>query len=301
MKKILFIALLFVSSLVKAQELNCQVQVVLGQNVQQSSVDKSVFTQLEQSVRDFMNNKKWTKEVYALEERIECNVILQIDNVVGTEQFSGSIQVTSRRPIYNTSYFSTIFNHKDADFSIRYLRNTRLEFVENTFTNNLSSILAYYAYMFIGYDRDTYKLEGGNDAFTKAQQIVTDASNSGQVGWKASESQKNRYWIVENALHQAFKPMRKAYYEYHRLGFDKLFSEMPKGRAAVVKALEYIRNVNKVRPGSINVQGFFSAKSTEIINLFSQSFPKEKAKVVAILKGADPINSSKYDKILKNN
>ncbi len=284
-----------------SQELNCDVQVILSQNVQSAAVDKTVFSNFEAAVREFMNNRKWTKDTYKVEERIECNLMITINEAPSVDQFSASIQVISRRPVYGSSYHSTLLNFNDQDFDVRFLRNTRLEFSIDQHRNNLTSVLAYYAYMILGYDYDSYSLEGGTPYFTKAQQIVSNAANAPESGWKANESINNRYWLVENALHQAFKPMRKAYYEYHLKGFDVMSKNVTQGRAVVTKCINYIDQVVKSRPGSINIQAFFRAKADELVNLYSQAFPQEKNKVVVIFKKADPINTERYNKILKSN
>lgn len=275
-------------------------QVILGQNVQTAAIDKSVFSSLESSVRDFMNNRKWSTDVFKVEERIECQIAITINDVISQERFSANIQVISRRPIYNAGYSSTLLNFNDQDFEFTYLRNTRLDFSIDVHRTNLTSVLAFYAYMILGYDYDSYSLEGGSPYFNKAQQIVSNAQSAPERGWKANESINNRYWLIENALHQAFKPMRKAYYEYHRLGFDRLYEDVNSGRSVCTKALLYIDQVRKSRPGAINIQAFFRAKSQEIVELYSQAFPAEKNKIVPICKKADPINTELYDQILKN-
>ena len=295
----LFMALFF-TTVVSAQELNCNVQVLLGQNVQTAQIDRSVFSSLEASVREFMNNRRWTRDQFKIEERVECNLVITISEVVSVDQFNGSIRVISRRPVYNTAYFTTLLNFNDQDFSFRYLRNTRLDFSIDQHRNNLTSILAYYAYMILGYDYDSYKLEGGTEYFAKAQQIVSNAANAVESGWKAKDGVNNRYWLVENALHQAYKPLRRAYYDYHRNGFDIMHDNVNGGRAVVTKSINYVNQVVKSRPGSVNIQSFFRAKSQELVELYSQAFPQEKNRVVPIFKKADPINANQYDQILKN-
>ena len=293
--------LVFSSIFVSAQELNCSVQVILGQNVQTAAIDRSVFSSLESTVREFMNNRKWTKDAFEIEERIECNLAITINEAPSSDRFVASIQVISRRPVYNSAYFTTLMNFNDQNFNISFLRNTRLEFSIDQHRNNLTSVLAYYAYMIIGYDYDSFSLEGGTTYFNKAQQVVTNAQNAVESGWKANESVNNRYWLVENVLHQAYKPLRKAFYEYHRLGLDAMQANVTNGRNIVTRSINYINQVVKSRPGSVNIQAFFRAKSVELVNLYSQAFPQEKNKVVTIFKKADPINSAQYDKILKSN
>lgn len=282
-----------------AQELNCNVQVILSQNVQTAAVDKSVFSSLESQVREFMNNRKWTNDNFKVEERIECQIAITINEAPSVDQFKCGIQVVSARPVYGSSYKTTLLNFNDQNFDIQFLRGTRLEWSIDQHRSNLTSVLAYYAYMILGYDYDSYSLEGGTEYFTKAQQIVSNAANAPQSGWKANESVNNRYWLVENALHQAFKPLRRCYYEYHKKGFDAMAANVTQGRAQVTKSINYINQVLTSRPGSINIQAFFRAKSDELYNLYSQAFPQEKNKVVPIFKKGDPVNTELYDKIIK--
>jgi len=301
MKRISLILCCFFAALtLQAQELNCNVSIILGQNVQTSSVDRSIFATLESTIREFMNNRKWTNDVYKIEERIECNIAITINDAPSIDQFSGSIQIISRRPVYNSAYYTTLMNFNDKDFNVSYQIGSRLEFSIDQHRNNLSSVLAYYAYMILGYDYDSFSLEGGTEYFTKAQQIVSNAANAVESGWKANQSVNNRYWLVENALHQAFKPLRKLYFEYHRKGFDVMSANVTQGRAIVTKTINYINQMIKSRPGSINIQAFFRAKSDELSNLYSQAFPQEKQKVVDIFKRADPINTKIYEDILKS-
>lgn len=295
-----FFLFLCLSCAGRAQELNCTVDIILGQNVQTSSVDKSIFATLESTIREFMNNRKWTEDNYKIEERLECNLTITINDAPSISQFSGSIQIISRRPIYNSVYYSTLMNFNDKDFDVSYQIGSRLEFSLDQHRNNLGSVLAYYAYMMLGYDYDSYALEGGTEHFTKAQQIVSNAANASESGWRANQSVNNRYWLVENALHQAFKPLRKLYFEYHTKGFDVMSNNVTQGRAIVTKTMNYMNQVVKSRPGSINIQAFFRAKSDELSNLYSQAFPQEKQKVVEIFKKADPINTKVYDDILKS-
>lgn len=281
-----------------AQELNCQVKVI-APTVQGSNVE--AYTQMETSIREFMNNTKWTNHTYKIEERIECSLLINISSRPSNDQFVGSIQVQSTRPIFNSSYNSPVLNVQDNDFSIRYLQNTAIEFTPDAHRSNLASVLAFYAYFIIGSDYDTQSLEGGTPWFTKCQQIVNNAANAPEPGWKAFEGNRNRYWLIENQLQAQFKPLRQCLYEYHRMGFDNMYEEMEGSRAKVYTAIELLRRVHRAKPGSYNVQVFFTAKADEIVNLFSQALPQEKQKIFNILREVDAGNLSKYQKIMKSN
>lgn len=283
-----------------AQELNCQVSVILGQNVQTAAVDPKVFEELESSVLEFLNGTRWSTDVFQFEERIECSFQITINEAQSAEEFNGTLQVIARRPVFNTSYYSTIFKYNDQDFSFRYQRGVRLQFAPDRFNDNLTSVLAFYAYMILGYDYDSFSPEGGTPHFVKAQQVVTNASAAAERGWKAFEDERNRYWLVDNALHQIFKPLRQVYYEYHRMGFDTMTQDAEKARQTIFNSLNKMQPITRNRPGSLNVTIFFSAKIDELIGLYSQANTNEKTKIVELCKILDPANGSKYEVILKN-
>lgn len=299
-RKLLSIGILsLVTANSQAQELNCQVDVINTPSLTVGPVEKEIFAELKEVIYDFMNNTRWTTDVFEIEERINCSMLITITEMPTTSTLSGQIQVQSSRPVFNTSYNTTLLNHVDNDFNISYLRGTPVLFSIDRHRDQLSSILAFYAYMILGYDYDSFELEGGTDYFTKAQIIANNAKNSGDEGWATSSGKKNnRYWIVDNALHSVFKPIRTAYYNYHRLGFDIMYNDMEAGRAVVLQALQSLDVVQRSRPQSINLQMFLTAKSQELINLFSQSEMQEKNAAVSILKRLDPANSSKYQEIL---
>ena len=282
-----------------AQELNCSVQVVSPQL--QSTADKKIFQTLQQSVFEFMNNRKWTNDVFKQEERIECSLVITVTEKPSVDQFKATIQVQARRPIYKSSYNSLLLNINDKTFSFTYVEYQPLEFSESTFISNLSSVLAYYAYVIIGEDYDSFSLEGGTPYFQKAQNIVANAQNVSEEGWKASKDDKNRYWIVENILNSTFKPLRECIYKYHRNGFDIMSDDLATGRGVLLSSLGLLKKVYENKPGSYSLQLFFLAKADEIVNLFSLAEPAEKTQVMTLLSEVDPANSIKYNKISEGN
>ena len=279
-----------------AQELNCRVQ-VQAPTVQSSN--QQVFDDLQRSIYEFINNTKWTNEKFKIEERIECSMLITVSDYQNGK-WQATIQVTSSRPVFNSTYKSQLLNVNDGDFDFAYLQNTPIEFSPNQHRSNLASVLAFYAYIILGADYDTYSMEGGSPYYIKAQQIVNNASNAPEPGWKAFEGQQNRYWLVDNILHQRFKAMRECTYKYHRQGFDKLYDDMEGGRAAITQSLELLRKVHQARPSSYNMQLWFLAKGDEIVNLYSQAFPQEKTRVYNLLKQIDAIRASKYQEIMKS-
>lgn len=296
--KYLFAAfLIFHAVALRAQELNCKVQII-SPTLQTSAADKQVFEELTSAIREFINNFKWGNDNFKMEERIEMNILINLSEQPASDEYGGSIQITSSRPIHNTSYKSTVFNWIDPDFRFKYQRGAAIIFSIDRHRDNLSSVLAYYCYMMMGYDYDSFSLEGGTKYFLKAQQICTNAQGVSEPGWRAAEGQRNRYWLVENALQQLFQPLREAYYKYHRLGFDVLYSDVTKGTQAVYESLELIQKVHKARPASFNVQLFFSTKVDELVSLFSGAQGEIRSKAFTLLKSLDPSNTTKYNKIL---
>ena len=294
------LTLVFLTLLTKgySQELNCQVSIVTNVKTEVTSAEKELFDQIKQVVTDLMNNTKWTDEKFKVEERINCQLQLQI-NTINNGNFTGSIQVQSSRPVYNGSYSTTLFNFQDDNLEFSYTRNSVLLYEENQYRDNLSSILAFYAYYIIALDFDSFSLQGGTKYFQEAQQIVTNAQASTSKGWKSNEQgKKNRYWLTENALQQLFEPLRECFYEYHRLGMDHLYDKPDDAKKAIYTALDKLSKIASARPNSINIINFAYCKMNELKNLYSLAKPEEKTQIVTVLKKIDPANSTKYEEIL---
>ena len=285
------------SQLLKAQELNCQISVMTPQI---SGSDKSIYDKLQTELRDFMNNKKWTNDEWLNQERIECSMVITISDRPSTDEFKASIQVQSRRPVYRSSYNSPMFNYQDNNFTFKYVQDQLIEFDESTINSNLTAVLAYYAYIIIGLDYDSFSPMGGTPYFAKAQNIVNNAQSLPDIGWKAFESTRNRYWLAENLMNTSFQPLRNFMYTYHRLGFDKFTDNVTDARMAIAEGMKDLRKVYQDKPNSLLMQLFFTAKADEVVNLFSQSPQNEKNDVVQILSLVDPSNTLKYQAILNN-
>lgn len=296
MHKIIFSFILFIFSVQAfAQEFNASVQVT-AQQVE--GTDKKVYQTLQQAIYEFINNRKWSNYQYKVEERIECTFLITITERVSSDEFKGKLNLVIRRPIYKTNYNSVLINHVDNDINFKYIEYQPLDFDENTFTSNLTSLLAYYVNIVLGYDGDSYSLFGGTPYFEKAQSILNSAQNATESGWKAFESTKNRYWLIENIMNTTYSPIREASYKFHRLGLDVMTENIENGRTAVSESLELLRKVNRQKPGLFLLQLFLDAKRDELINVYSQAAPIDKTKAINILKEIDPSNSSKYQKIL---
>ncbi len=299
MHKLALVLFLICSSLfsIRAQELNCQIDINISQ-VQGTSL-KQISEQMKKSFFEFMNNTKWTNDNFSQQEKIECSILIILKEASSNqEDFSGSIQVTSRRPVYKSGYYSQVLNIEDEDFQFKYQQFTQLEYNINTFQNNLTSVLQYYAFVILATDYDSFSPLGGTPYWQKAQQIVNNAQNTNETGWKSSQDgQRNRFWLVEGALQPVYKGIRECMYEYSRNGLDKMNDNVDEGRANLLKSLELLKKVAEARSASFAMQVFFNAKRDELINIFKGATPEEKTAVLAILAQVDPAGTTKYAKI----
>ncbi len=289
------LCLLAFSGRISAQELNCQVQVLSPQI--QGTTEKRIFENLQKAIYEFMNNTKWTNDVFSPEERITCNFVLTISDKLSNDEYKGNIQVLSQRPVYKSSYNSVLLNHNDQDVQFKYVEFQPIEFSINQHIANLSSMLSYYAYVVIALDYDSYSPNGGTPYWQKAQTIVNNAQNAPEKGWKSMESTKNRYWLVDNMLQPIFAPVRECMYKYHRLGFDVMYQDVAGGRQACLEALTALEKIHNQRPLSFPLQLFFNAKSKEITDLFKGGLPEEKSKATSLLQKIDPGHGIDYQRI----
>jgi len=297
-KYLLFTLLFLLSHIANSQELRCNVQ-VNSQKIQ--GTNRQLYQTLQTAIYEFMNNTNWTNHVYGQDERIECTIMLTLNEQIGSDEYKGTLQVQSRRPIFNTSYNSPMLNFMDNNLHFRYLEYDKLEFSESSHISNLSSILAFYAYIIIGFDYDSFSYLGGTEYFQKAERIVTNAQSAVERGWKAYEgNRKNRYWLAENVINEKYKPLREVYYRYHRLGLDRMSDKLMEGRAEIAESVTNIQRIYREKPDPymFYLQLFFDAKSDELVNLFSESFATEKTRVTNILIEVDNANATKYKKIL---
>ncbi|MEI6754079.1 MAG: DUF4835 family protein [Paludibacter sp.] len=288
-----FIMMFFV---LQAQELNCTVSI---NSDQVQGTNKSVFNTLQKSLSELINNRKWSELTYANSERIECTMNIIVKKVEN-DVFTAEIQVQSRRPVFNSTYNSPLFNYKDNDFTFNYKEFDQLEINANTINNNLTAVLAYYVYIIIGYDMDSYSRLGGSPFFQSAESIVNAAQGADLgKGWKAFESTKNRYALINNLLDEAFKKYRNYFYEYHRLGLDEMSTNATNARGRIAEGLPLLREANRARPSAIVISSFLDAKNDELINVFSKATTKEKTDAVQVLCDINPTQTSRYEQMLK--
>ncbi len=292
-----FVLIIIAQGNLIAQELRCNISISA---TKLQSANRTMFETMQSDLYEFMNNRKWTDQKFAMDERIQCSFFINLDEQISSDEFKGSIQVQVRRPIFDSSYESILLNIKDNDFDAKYVEYQTLEFNETSNKDNLTNILAYYAYIILGIDADSYSPEGGTEFYQKAQAIVNNSQNAVQKGWKSYESERNRYWLVENILNKSYSGFRSCIYQYHRQGLDLMYDKAPEGRATIAESLKSIQKVFRSRPSLYILQVFFDAKSDELVNIFSKSFPDEKNRVSVILNECDPSNGTKYAKILKS-
>jgi len=295
---LLILTFILFAGFLHAQELNCTVQINSDQVQNNSVTNKSVYNTLKKSITEFMNNRRWTELSFANDERIECTLNIVVKKVDGNV-FTSEIQIQSRRPVYNASYYSTLFNFRDLNFTFNYKEYDQLEMNQSSITSNLTAVLAYYAYIIIGYDLDSYSRLGGTSCFQAAENIVNSAQGADLVGWKAFESTRNRYALINNLLDEAFNKYRNYFYEYHRLGLDEMSTNIANARARIVEGLPVLRETNRATPSAIVISSFLDAKNDELINIFSKATIQEKIDAVQILSDVNPTQSSNYEKILK--
>lgn len=299
MKKLIFtiVCSLLLSAVSSAQELRCRVNIQYNEI---ANADKDLYNTLRSSIEDFMNAQAWTNHSFEEQEKIEVKLNLRITSQ-SSKNFAGSLQIQSSRPVYNSTYTTTLFNHVDDKISFQYEENEPIEFSENSFISNLSSILAYYAYIVLGLDYDTFSPNGGIEFFQKAQNVVTTAQANDESGWSSSSrDDKTRYWFVENLLNSTYSSFHTAMYKYHRLGLDVMYEKPEEGRKEVYNGVAELEKVFKQKPSSYLLTAFFYAKKDEIVQMYSEGNPEEKNRMVTMAKKLNPANVNDYDKINSN-
>jgi hypothetical protein len=292
------VLLLLSSCMLRAQELNCNVQ-ISAQKIQGSN--RQVFETMQRDIYEFMNNTVWTNNVFSYAERIDCNILINLNEQLSADEFRGTIQVQLRRPVFNTTYNSTMLNFIDNNFQFRYVEFQPLEFDPNSYRSSLVSVLAYYAYIILGVDYDSFSILGGTEFYQVAEKIVTNAQNASEPGWKPYDGSRNRnrYWLVKNLLDREYEGVRRFIYEYDINGLDRMESRVTEARASIVESLRLVQEVYRAKPDPYMylVQIIMESKADELVNIFSEAFPEEKSRVMQILVEIDPGNKSKYEKI----
>lgn len=297
--KRLFLPILFVICMfahqVSAQELNFTVTINANQV---AGTDQRIYEALKESILNFMNNRIWTNIKFEQQERIEGSIVLVVKNRSGND-IDGEMNVVLRRPVYKSNYNSPLLNIVDTDISFTYIESQPLDFNENSFLSNLTSILAFYGYYSLGVYFDTFGLYGGDDMFRMCDQIVTAAQSATQGGWKAFDSYKNRYWLLDSFTNAAYRPIRRFMYEYHRLGLDMMGNnKVDDGRNTITKSLDYVKEVYNTKPSLYFLQILNDTKRDEWKNIYSSGPQQEKTKAVNILREIDASHAEEYEEVL---
>ena len=281
-----------------AQELNCTVTIISDQI---EGSNKQVFETLKQGIEEYMNQNRWTNMTFAETEKIECSMLIVVKQVLGNS-YSCEMTLQSRRPVYGTTYTTPLLNFKDNAFNFTYQEFDRIEWQQNQFTTNLTAMLAYYCYLIIGHDLDSYQRLGGTPCFRMCEEIVNacqSASMEGseQKGWLAFDSNRNRYALINNLQDEAFKKYRNFYYEYHRLGLDEMSGNVTNGRARIAEGLPVLKEAYRARPATYVINTFLDAKADELVDIFRKGTDKEKKEVYDLLIDIDPTRQNTYDRM----
>lgn len=293
--------LLLCSHPAKAQEIRANVSVV-AQQVQ--GVDKKIFTTLQNSIREFLNNRHWANDAFTPAERIECNFLLNVTGTAGADAYKATLTIQATRPVYNSGYVTSLLNIQDNNIVFRYVEFQQLEFSDtrvvgnDPLASNLTAILAYYVDIILGLDYDSFSPRGGDVYFKKALNIVNNAPDGKDIsGWKAFEGNRNRYWLQDNLQNAKFLQFHDVMYQYHRQGLDMMYDDVAKGRAAILNCLNMLYSIHQDIPNSMLMQTFFSAKGEELLKIFSKATPPEKSRAAELLSQMDVPNAQKYQQM----
>ena len=279
-----------------SQAFDCEVQVI-APTLQNNPANEEIFTSLKNAMVEYVNyGFTWTADNYEQNEKINISFLLTINSKSGSN-YNGKLQITSQRPVYNSDYRTMLFNYVDEDVTFQYIRNSPVQYFEGQHVNNLADILAFYIYMVLGYDYDSFALEGGTPYFNKADQIVSICQSAAEPGWKSSDGDNSRFWLIQNTLQPQFNPLRQCYYNYHINGLDQCYSQRDKCLESISTSLNDLLEIHQSRPSSFNMQLFFNAKSDEVIKIFIPAEKGLKTKMYNLLGLLDPSRIKKYNKL----
>ena len=300
----LFFFFIFVATIGKAQELRARVNVV--SNRVGGNIDKKIFSTLQTALNNFINNRKWSQDNFSAEEKIDCSFFLNAESTADANVYKASLTIQSARPVYNTSYLSPIINFQDNDIIFKYVEFQQLDFNENrvsgtdALSSNLTAVIAYYINIILGLDYDSFVQRGGDTYFQKAQNIVNNAPEGRNIsGWKSFDGVRNRYWLTENLLNSRYTIIHDAYYNYYRLGIDKLYEDESTARTNILNVLNLLNRYSSENQNTMIQSFFFQGKTQELIKVFSKASPPDKIKALDFLQRIDISNASKYKEGLK--
>ena len=292
------------SLMINGQEIQARITVNVNKDKIGTQIDRKIFQTLQTALTNFINNRKWTNDAFQSSEKIQCNFLLNINDVVGQNLFKATLMVQAARPAYNSSYQCPLVNYIDDNLYFRYQEFQPIEFNENRIqgndplASNLTAVIAYWAYMILGFDYDSFSLRGGDPYFQKAQNIVNNAPESRDIiGWKNFESLRNRYWLSENINNNRFALLHDAIYSYYRSGMDIFYDNEDEGRNGILNCLNFLSTLNTENPNSMFIQFFFQGKSTEIVKVFSKANKEMKDRALNLLLKLDVTNARVYNEL----
>lgn len=289
---IVFLAFL-ISGIVSSQELNCTVNVIAQQTGNDNNV---VFKTLEKQLNEFINNTQWTEKEFSVEERIKCSMVINVTSYEN-DRFNATLQVSSSRPIFNSTYSSPVYNYNDKDFNFQYLEFQNLVYNPLQFESNLISVLSFHVFMILGMDADSFALNGGDEFFAQAQTIANYSQQLNGQGWKLEDGLQSRFALIDNLLSPTFKEIRSTMYDYHITGLDIMADDAKKGKAQVISTLTELQKIHKRRPNSYLLRVFFDAKSDELMDILSGGPSVNITDALDILNRIAPMHSQKWRKI----
>lgn len=303
-KTILLIVSSFFCIASQSQEIQARLTVNVNKDKIPTSIDRKIFQTLQTGLTNFVNNRKWTTDAFQPTEKIQCNFLLSINDVIGTNVYRATLTVQAARTAYNSTYQCPLINYIDDNVVFRYVEFQPIEFNENrvqgndALASNLTAVVAYWAYMILGFDYDSYSLRGGDQYFVKAQNIVNYAPESSEIsGWKNYESQRNRYWLADNLNNNRFALFHDAMYSYYRNGMDLLHENEEEGRNGVLNCLNYLSTIDKENPNSMIMQFFFQGRSAELVKVFSKASKDVKDRALNHLLKLDVTNARLYNEL----
>jgi hypothetical protein len=304
--KILILVLFIIVHVPKAYCQELQANVTVLSNRIGTNVDKQIFTTLQSALYNWLNGRKWTNVAFSQSEKIQCNFLINLSGATDNNTYTAQLTIQSARPIYNTAYQSPLINYLDESFTFKYVQYQDIDFNENRvggtdpLTANLTAVLAYYTYIILGLNFDSYSLRGGDQYYLKAQNIVNNAPETNAInGWKPFDGIRNRYYLVENLINPKYNPIHDAMYNYYRQGMDQMFDHEADARVGVMNALIAFNSINNEFPNLMFTQFFFLGKGTEIGNVFKHGTPEEKSRALEILTRVDVSNLNQYKQSLQ--
>ena len=292
-KILLILACIISPVLLNAQEFLCSVTV----NSTRVTSDKQVFQEMQRAISEYINNFQWTQDKYEHYEKIRWNLRIIVNDRPSADYFRARANIQAYRPVYNSTEETMVFNLNDNNFSFNYVAMQQMPHLDNTFSNNLTALLDYYANLVLGFDYDSFSEDGGSPYFRKCQEIINLASNSNEKGWRAEEDNRNRHWILENLTNSRYKRFHSVLYQYHREGMDMMSEDLSKGREAIIASLRDMNEIKRQNPLILLVRMFLDAKENELVQVFSKALPNQKQEFLSIMQELDPANTAKYNAV----